>query len=179
MRIADHPRCAAIALLALSHVEAATIIPTPEDIEKYGKDYAARVLEHTKAYYKCRSDCYNEALQSVLAPDNDKTSFLDKLRVAKDITEIDLCVANEIRGFDSFDKIVAYEKKRAFFQITISQYCVDEVINKGQGVFDSKGKGKLTVSQALLKVQPKLLACSVQKCDADYVSALINATKDN
>ncbi|KAF9313058.1 hypothetical protein BG003_005668 [Podila horticola] len=169
---------AAIALLALSHVEAEPKIPTPAEIEKYGKDYAARALQPTKDYYKCRSDCYNEALSNILAPDNDDNiSFLEKLKVAAEIAEIDACVNNEISDFKSFDKIVAYEKKRAIHELTVSQYCVDEVINKDKGVFGS-GKGKLSFAQALFQALPKLAFCSAQKCSPVYLLALIDATKN-
>ncbi|KAG0083967.1 hypothetical protein BGZ93_011065 [Podila epicladia] len=161
---------AVIALLAMSHVEA---VPTPAEIEKYGKDYAARVLQPTSDYYKCRSDCYTEGLQSILAPDN--LPFMEKLTVAADIVKINACVANEISGFTSFDKIVAYEKKRGYLQFTVAQFCVDEVMNKGKPLFGS-GNGKLQPLQALA-VQGKLLQCSISSCDPDYVLALLKAAE--
>ncbi|KAG0011464.1 hypothetical protein BGZ82_002985, partial [Podila clonocystis] len=92
----------AITLSALSHVEAAFF--TPAEIEKHSKEYADRVFEPTKAYYSCRSACYNDALKAVLAPD--RTPFQEKIVVLQDVTAIDICVAGKIGSFSSFNDIV-------------------------------------------------------------------------
>ncbi|KAF9136848.1 hypothetical protein BG015_002982 [Linnemannia schmuckeri] len=161
---------ATIALLALSHVEAASSIPTLEEIEAFGNDYAARVLNPTKTYYKCRSDCYNDALRSTLGKNfYGIISAKDKARYAGEVALVDSCVAKEINGFTTFDKIVEYEKKRRLHEITVSQYCVDEVLNKGKGMFEGTAK---VPALRVLEVQGKLLACSLDKCDPQYIYAL-------
>ncbi|OAQ29862.1 hypothetical protein K457DRAFT_31910 [Linnemannia elongata AG-77] len=166
---------AALALLALSHVEAASSVPTLEEIEEFGKEYEARALEPTKTYYKCRSDCYNDALRSTLG----KNAFgviKDKARYAGEVALVDICVAKEIHGFKTFDKIREYEAKRRYHEFTVSQYCVDEVLNKGKGVFD-EGIGKVQGFR-VLEVQAKLAACSLDRCELQYIHALNEATKD-
>lgn len=162
---------AAIALLALSRVEAASNVPTPEEIQALGEEYAKRSVKPTQEYYKCRSDCYNDALKSTLGKNFfGVISTKDKVRYAAEVALVDACVANEIRGFTSIDKIEEYERKRRFHEITVSQYCVDEVINKGKGVFDD-GIAKVPALR-VPEVQAKLLACSIDKCDLQYVYAL-------
>lgn len=162
---------AAIALLSLSHVEAASSILTPEQIEARGNEYAARVLHPTKTYYKCRSECYNDALRSTLGKNFwGIISPKDKARYAAEVALVDICVAKEIHGFTSFDKIEEYENKRRLHEITVSQYCVDEEINKGKGVFD-EGIAKVPAFR-VPEVQTKLLACSLDRCDPQYIYAL-------
>ncbi|KAG0049820.1 hypothetical protein BGZ89_004062 [Linnemannia elongata] len=168
---------AALALLALSHVEAASSTPTLEEIEALGKEYEARALEPTKTYYKCRSDCYNDALRSTLGKNFfGVISAKDKAYYAGQVALIDTCVAKEIHGFKTFDKVREYEDKRRFHEVTVSQYCVDEVLNKGKGVFDD-GIGKVPGIR-VLEVQAKLAACSFDRCDLQYIHALNEATKD-
>ncbi|KAH7056140.1 hypothetical protein BKA57DRAFT_449883 [Linnemannia elongata] len=168
---------AALALLALSHVEAASSTPTLEEIEALGKEYEARVLEPTKTYYKCRSDCYSDALRSTLGKNFlGVISSRDKARYAAEVALVDACVAKEIHGFKTFDKIREYEDKRRFHEVTVSQYCVDEVLNKGKGVFDD-GTGKVPLLR-VPEVQAKLLACSLDRCDGRYINDLNEATKD-
>ncbi|KAF9112753.1 hypothetical protein BGX30_007194, partial [Mortierella sp. GBA39] len=97
---------AAISLLALCHAEAASNIPTHEVIEALGEEYAARVFKPTKAYYKCRSECYNDALRSTLGKSLFGTiSAKDKARYAAEVALVDICVAKEINGFTTFEKI--------------------------------------------------------------------------
>lgn len=97
-------------------------------------------------------------------------STKDKLRYAVEVALVDACVAKEIAGFTSVDKIEEYERKRRFHEVTVAQYCVDEVINKEKGVFE-EGIAKVPVLR-VPEVQAKLLACSIDRCDLQYVDAL-------
>lgn len=103
-------------------------------------------------------------------------SAKDKAYYAGQVALIDTCVAKEIHGFKTFDKVREYEDKRRFHEVTVSQYCVDEVLNKGKGVFDD-GIGKVPGIR-VLEVQAKLAACSFDRCDLQYIHALNEATKD-
>lgn len=169
---------AVIALLALSRVEAEPKTLTPEEIEAYTKVYEARVLESTKTYYKCRSDCYNDALRTTLG----KSLFgvispHDKKHYAAEVDKVDKCVEKEISGFTTLEKVREYDNKRRAHELTVSQYCVDEVLNKGKGVF---GEGIAKVPKLrVLEVQAKLAACSIDRCDPQYIKALALASKDH
>ncbi|KAF8923309.1 hypothetical protein BGZ52_009944 [Haplosporangium bisporale] len=168
---------AAIALLALSHVEAAPEeVPTLEKIRARDEEFVKRAVKPTQEYYQCRSDCYNAALKSTLGKNFfGVISSKDKLRYAAEVALVDACVANEIRKFTTMDKIDEYERKRRFHEITVSQYCVDEVINKDKGVFE-EGIAKVPVLR-VPEVQAKLLACSLDRCDLQYVGALNEVAK--
>ncbi|KAK3807145.1 MAG: hypothetical protein J3R72DRAFT_103195 [Linnemannia gamsii] len=163
---------AAIALLALCHAkdkEEPSIL-TYKQIEARGEDYAARILKPTKTYYQCRSDCYNDALRSTLGKNFwGIISKDDKKRYGKEVDRVDSCVADLIDGFRTFDKIVKYEEKRRFHEITVSQYCVDEVIDDGTA--------KVPFHR-IPEVQVKLAACSLDQCDGPYLHALKIAAED-
>ncbi|KAF9369615.1 hypothetical protein CPC16_004371 [Podila verticillata] len=170
---------AAIALLALSHVEAAPeevpTLPTLEEIRARDAEFMKRAVKPAQEYYQCRSDCYNAALKSTLGKNFwGVISKEDKVKYAAEVARVDICVKDEIRKFTSFDKIDEYERKKRLYQTTVSQYCVDEVINKGKGLFDGIAK---VPAHRVLEVQAKLAACSLDKCDFQYVGALNEVAK--
>ncbi|KAG0042747.1 hypothetical protein BGZ83_000122 [Gryganskiella cystojenkinii] len=168
---------AAIVLLGLGHVEAEPPLSL-EDIQNYGEDFAAKLLEPTKAYYQCRSNCYNDALQEVMAPKNGDVRA--KIEAIPVMAAIKSCVMGKIATFTSFDKIVHYEKEKIkekrVYQLTVSQFCVDEVLNKGKPFFGSTN-GKLMPLQVPI-VQGKLFLCSISNCDTPYGSAIFDAFKN-
>ncbi|KAF9925571.1 hypothetical protein BGZ67_008547 [Mortierella alpina] len=155
---------AAIALLALTHVQAAPAGGiTLKEIAEIGEKFLDEMYEPTLEVNRCKAQCYTESLREVLEDTATVKWF-------KEVDVVDKCVKNLLGGMKTMQDITdKYENKKWVIHWNMGQFCAD--------VLERKGKVPIMQWHKVPLIQAEALKCSQHKCDKPYDAAFLAAIK--
>ncbi|KAF9960038.1 hypothetical protein BGZ72_008115 [Mortierella alpina] len=144
---------AVVALLALTHVQAAPTkdgVLTLEEIGKVGDRFISEMFKPEKTMMECKAQCYTEALRAKVGG----------IGWSKQVDTLDRCVKRLLGDMHGPEDIVAYNDKKLIFHWNMAQYCADVV----------EATGQISIFK-IPAVQGYAMKCSRENCDGPYDAA--------